>query len=205
MLPCVISLVKIFLKIKVCAVKETLSGCLHDLFFCAGMHYLHAEAPLKVIHRDLKSRNGELPAVMWLMLQNNIVRKGKYFLNLLTTVSCFSNSCVSCRQCIKGSDPLFFQKQFLLWPYDKCNSDYVTNVLSVTDLWFWGIKVGFSHHTYVPGGHLPLDGPRSDPEFTRLRNLWHILIRRGQYLCVNIYVNSFWKSSMRNKTTKLLV
>lgn len=25
-----------------------------------GMHYLHMEAPVKVIHRDLKSRNGEL-------------------------------------------------------------------------------------------------------------------------------------------------
>lgn len=24
------------------------------------MHYLHAEAPVKVIHRDLKSRNGSL-------------------------------------------------------------------------------------------------------------------------------------------------
>lgn len=28
--------------------------------FTAGMHYLHAEAPVKVIHRDLKSRNGIL-------------------------------------------------------------------------------------------------------------------------------------------------
>uniref|UniRef100_A0AAY5EXC8 Protein kinase domain-containing protein n=1 Tax=Electrophorus electricus TaxID=8005 RepID=A0AAY5EXC8_ELEEL len=26
-----------------------------------GMHYLHAEAPVKVIHRDLKSRNGTFP------------------------------------------------------------------------------------------------------------------------------------------------
>lgn len=26
--------------------------------YLAGMHYLHAEAPVKVIHRDLKSRNG---------------------------------------------------------------------------------------------------------------------------------------------------
>lgn len=26
--------------------------------FLIGMHYLHAEAPVKVIHRDLKSRNG---------------------------------------------------------------------------------------------------------------------------------------------------
>lgn len=28
------------------------------LDFLTGMHYLHAEAPVKVIHRDLKSRNG---------------------------------------------------------------------------------------------------------------------------------------------------
>lgn len=28
--------------------------------FCVGMHYLHMEAPVKVIHRDLKSRNGKV-------------------------------------------------------------------------------------------------------------------------------------------------
>lgn len=28
------------------------------VLFLSGMHYLHAEAPVKVIHRDLKSRNG---------------------------------------------------------------------------------------------------------------------------------------------------
>lgn len=28
--------------------------------FTVGIHYLHAEAPVKVIHRDLKSRNGTL-------------------------------------------------------------------------------------------------------------------------------------------------
>lgn len=28
------------------------------LDYLPGMHYLHAEAPVKVIHRDLKSRNG---------------------------------------------------------------------------------------------------------------------------------------------------
>lgn len=40
-----------------------------------GMHYLHAEAPVKVIHRDLKSRNG------WLLkLRSFIVEK------LLTSV-----------------------------------------------------------------------------------------------------------------------
>ena len=27
-----------------------------------GMNYLHAEAPLKIIHRDLKSNNGKLPS-----------------------------------------------------------------------------------------------------------------------------------------------
>jgi len=32
--------------------------------FPVGMHYLHAEAPVKVIHRDLKSRNGKFLAVM---------------------------------------------------------------------------------------------------------------------------------------------
>ena len=29
-----------------------------NAWFLAGLHYLHAEAPVKVIHRDLKSRNG---------------------------------------------------------------------------------------------------------------------------------------------------
>lgn len=28
------------------------------LIFSLGMHYLHKEAPVKVIHRDLKSKNG---------------------------------------------------------------------------------------------------------------------------------------------------
>lgn len=27
-------------------------------FLILGIHYLHSEAPVKVIHRDLKSRNG---------------------------------------------------------------------------------------------------------------------------------------------------
>lgn len=30
----------------------------HRCVSAAGMHYLHSEAPVKVIHRDLKSRNG---------------------------------------------------------------------------------------------------------------------------------------------------
>ena len=33
---------------------------MYILTMIAGMHYLHAEAPIKVIHRDLKSRNGKI-------------------------------------------------------------------------------------------------------------------------------------------------
>lgn len=36
------------------------SACLTSSLFCVGMHYLHMEAPVKVIHRDLKSRNGKV-------------------------------------------------------------------------------------------------------------------------------------------------
>ncbi len=53
---------------------------------------------------------------------------------------------------------------------------------SVSDLWFWSIKVGFSHNAHVSGGHLPLDGPWGDPESAHLRNMWHLLVWRGQYL-----------------------
>uniref|UniRef100_A0A8C1KEE7 Sterile alpha motif and leucine zipper containing kinase AZK n=1 Tax=Cyprinus carpio TaxID=7962 RepID=A0A8C1KEE7_CYPCA len=55
-----------------------------------GMHYLHAEAPVKVIHRDLKSRNGMFPflpvsetcdtysygVVLWEMLTREVPFKG---------------------------------------------------------------------------------------------------------------------------------
>lgn len=38
------------------------------------MHYLHMEAPVKVIHRDLKSRNGKIAiylySLFWLFSNN---------------------------------------------------------------------------------------------------------------------------------------
>lgn len=40
------------------------------LIFLTGMHYLHGEAPVKVIHRDLKSRNGN-----WSKPQSNLFFK----------------------------------------------------------------------------------------------------------------------------------
>lgn len=42
--------------------EETISATysLNLCYFAAGMHYLHSEAPVKVIHRDLKSRNGKM-------------------------------------------------------------------------------------------------------------------------------------------------
>lgn len=36
-----------------------------------GMHYLHMEAPVKVIHRDLKSRNGKWPHRLTLLLYHS--------------------------------------------------------------------------------------------------------------------------------------
>lgn len=36
-----------------------LSNIIYFIFYL-GMHYLHKEAPVKVIHRDLKSKNGNL-------------------------------------------------------------------------------------------------------------------------------------------------
>ena len=33
-----------------------------------GMHYLHREAPVKVIHRDLKSQNGTFGCDVWCYL-----------------------------------------------------------------------------------------------------------------------------------------
>lgn len=41
-----------------CLISATAS-C-HLSVLAAGMHYLHSEAPVKVIHRDLKSRNGNV-------------------------------------------------------------------------------------------------------------------------------------------------
>jgi len=33
------------------------------IFYNLGMNYLHNEAPIKVIHRDLKSKNGKIVCV----------------------------------------------------------------------------------------------------------------------------------------------
>lgn len=41
-----------------------------------GMHYLHMEAPVKVIHRDLKSRNGKWSHRLTLLLYHNSLALG---------------------------------------------------------------------------------------------------------------------------------
>lgn len=59
-----------------------------------GMHYLHSEAPVKVIHRDLKSRNGKVsdPSAWSLCLFQSVqkislvklimsIARGKYYIS----------------------------------------------------------------------------------------------------------------------------
>ena len=45
----------------------------HSHFPSLGMHYLHAEAPVKVIHRDLKSRNGERSQTLLLCMVTDVL------------------------------------------------------------------------------------------------------------------------------------
>ncbi|XP_015417312.1 PREDICTED: mitogen-activated protein kinase kinase kinase MLT [Myotis davidii] len=62
-----------------------------------GMHYLHMEAPVKVIHRDLKSRNGRV---------EYIFRPPDDFLNKVAFL-CAKCHCVQCRKsCCPVSDLL---------------------------------------------------------------------------------------------------
>lgn len=46
--------------------------CLTVILVSSGLHYLHAEAPVKVIHRDLKSRNGNTPPETLACLRHTI-------------------------------------------------------------------------------------------------------------------------------------
>lgn len=72
--------------------------------FAVGMHYLHSEAPIKVIHRDLKSRNGKifhLQSCHYYIcaLGQTLILELFYFL---------SSSCCDCRQSPEGG--------FTSWP-----------------------------------------------------------------------------------------
>lgn len=60
------------------------------LDYLTGMHYLHAEAPVKVIHRDLKSRNGLfLKLLLFLMkIYTNNPRFSLLFVCLLAILVC---------------------------------------------------------------------------------------------------------------------
>lgn len=59
------------------------------------MHYLHMEAPVKVIHRDLKSRNGKV-AILWndlhLLLPINVAFK--YVPEFSEQAECLTNAMV---------------------------------------------------------------------------------------------------------------
>lgn len=80
------------------------------------MHYLHAEAPVKVIHRDLKSRNGSFLQPRWFIVKTSLCVR--------TSVSIFtswllSRSCHDSRQSPEGlclhSNVQFRKSEFQHW------------------------------------------------------------------------------------------
>lgn len=57
---------------------------------------------------------------------------------------------------------------------------WLTCALLCLDLWLRCLKVPLPYDTHVSGWHLSLDGSRSYPESSSVRNLWHLFIWCGK-------------------------
>lgn len=139
-----------------------------------GMHYLHAEAPVKVIHRDLKSRNGSLLQPRWFAV------KFPFFLNFLFIYFCPAVVMTADKVLKVGVLILTHEKSPFQHRRDGPLTFLIVVPVGISDLWLRCVQVPLSHHSHDGGGNLPLDGPRSHPESARLRDLRHLLLRRGE-------------------------
>lgn len=166
-----------------------------NIFFLSGMHYLHAEAPVKVIHRDLKSRNGN---AWWLKLDflNFCTSKHKLSICLLATVyyyimshSFWWDSLFSLLQwwwqqtkCWRFvREKLVIYIQFTGAQVILCFLHCSFPLSLISDLWFWGIKVPLPYHPHDSGGHISLDGSWSHSELACVWDLRHLLLWCGEF------------------------
>lgn len=91
--------------------------------FAVGLHYLHSEAPIKVIHRDLKSRNGKIFHLQ--SCHYYICALGQT--PILELFYFLSSSCCDCRQSPEGG--------FTSWPAHS------QSAVTLSGLWAFSCSV----------------------------------------------------------------